>query len=230
MSLQSPHPFDANTILLFGPQALSFQADSFHQLRSVILDDPDNHWVLEAIAELPRYLGTFSEQFPQLQTKSGVKLLEDLSDCFKSGKLPPDSFHLPNVLLSPLVVLTQLTQYSKYLHLASSSSGEAKDVYASHSERTEVVGFCTGLLSALAVSSAGNREQFQEYGAVAVRLAALIGAFVDAQDILDPNRESKSIATVWNSLEAQSELRRILQQFPEVSQRFEWSTTAHSSR
>ncbi|ERF73358.1 hypothetical protein EPUS_08300 [Endocarpon pusillum Z07020] len=207
---------DGNTVLLFGPQALSFQEDSFHQLRSLILDHAENHWILDVVAELPTNLKTCLRVFPKLQALSGVQQLEDLNDWFKTGKVPPASFHLPNILLSPLVVLTQLTQYSQYLKLVHSESGNGRDLYASNTGKTETVGFCTGLLSALAVSSAGNQVQFQQYGAAAVRLAALIGAFVDAQDALGKYGESTSFATVWNSSETKTEMTRILQQFPEA--------------
>ena len=208
---------DGNTILLFGPQALSFQEDSFHQLKSIVLDNAENRWILDVVAELPAYLKAFSEKFPKVQAVSGVQLLENLNDWFKTGKVPSASFHLPNILLSPLVVLTQLTQYSRYLELAHPESGNGQNLYASHSQKTETVGFCTGILSALAVSSTSNQTQFQQCGAVAVRLAALIGALVDAQDASGKHRESKSLATVWNSRETKTEMTRILQQFPEVS-------------
>ncbi len=216
MTGQNFRPSNGNTVLLFGPQALSFQEDSFHQLKSIILEDAENHWILDAVSELPSYLKTFSEKFPKLQAISGVQLLDDLNNWFKTGKIPPASSHLPNIILSPLVVLTQLTQYSKYLKLAYPESGDGQDLYASHNQKTETLGFCTGLLSALAVSSAGNQAQFQQYGAIAVRLAALIGALVDAQDASGKYRESTSIATVWNSRETKAEMTRILQQFPEV--------------
>ncbi|KAL9639049.1 MAG: hypothetical protein Q9164_001184 [Protoblastenia rupestris] len=204
---------DGNTILLFGPQALSFQEDSFHLLKSDVLDDAENRWILDTIAELPTYLQTLLEKSPKLQVISGVKLLEDLNDWFSTGKIPPASSHLPNVILSPLVVLSQLTQYSKYLKLAH---GGEQNLYGSHNRRTETVGFCTGLLSALAVSSADSWTEFQQYGAVAVRLAALIGALVDAQDALGEHGESTSFATVWNSNQTKTEIARILQQFPEA--------------
>lgn len=171
--------------------------------------------MLDVLAELPTLFKTFSGEFQKLHAISGVELLEDLNDWFKSAKAPPASFHLPNILLSPLVVLTQLTQYSKYLTLAKRAYGQI--LYSSHSQETETVGFCTGILSALAVSSAGTQAQFQQYGAVAVRLAAIIGALVDAQDVLDKNGESKSFATVWKSSEKKMEMTQILQHFPEVN-------------
>lgn len=204
---------DRSIVLLFGPQALSFQNDSFDLLKSDILGDADNRWVLDVIAHLPTYLKAFSEEFPKIQVSLGVKLLEGLNDWINIGKIPPASTHLPNVILSPLIVLSQLTQYSKYLKLAH---GDGQNLYGAHTQQTEVVGFCTGLLSALAVSSAGNQAQFQQYGAVAVRLAALIGALVDAQDALGDYGESKSLATVWDSNQKKAEMTRIMQQFPEV--------------
>lgn len=213
MTRRNFRPSGGNTVLLFGPQALSFQEDSFHQLKSIILDHAENRWILDAVAELPDLFKTFSENFLKLQAISGVQQLESLNDWFKTGNIQPASFHLPNILLSPLVVLTQLTQYSKYLKLARTESGDGQNLYACHSQKTETLGFCTGLLSALAVSSAGNQAQFQQYGAVAVRLAALIGALVDASD--KPGK-STSFATVWNSRETKTEMSRILQQFPEV--------------
>ena len=208
---------DGNTILLFGPQALSFQEDSFHQLRSTILNDSEHSWILDVVAQLPSYMKAFSEKFPKLQASSAVQLLENLNDWFKTGKIPTATKSLPNTLLSPLVVLTQLTQYSQYLQLTQIEPGNGQDIYASHSRLTETVGFCTGLLSALAVSCANNRAQFRQYGAVTVRLAALVGAVVDSQDSLGQYGESKSFATAWNSQDAKKEMSRIMQQFPEVS-------------
>jgi len=149
---------DGSIVLLFGPQALSFQEDSFHLLKSDILSDTENRWILDVIAQLPTYLRTFLEEFPKVQVVSGIKLLEDLNDWISIGKIPPASSHLPNVILSPLTVLSQLTQYLKYLKLAHRGG---QNLYGSHSQQTESVGFCTGLLSALAVSSAGNQAQFQ---------------------------------------------------------------------
>jgi hypothetical protein len=47
------------------------------------------------------------------------------------------------------------------------------------------LGFYAGLLAALAVASASNRQEFHKYGAVAVRLAMLVGALIDAQEVWD---------------------------------------------
>ena len=216
MAPPNPGVPGGTTTLLFGPQARSFQADTFHHLKSLVLNEAANRWVLDVLAELPSLFKTFSIQFPKLQAIPGTQLLQDLSEWFSTAKAQPASFQLPNILLSPLVVLTQLTQYSQYLALANSAPGHERNSYASQNQNTESVGFCIGMLSALAVSSAGDQAQFQRYGAVAVRLAVLIGAVVDAQDALGENGESKSFATSWNSGEKRMEMTRILQQISGV--------------
>ena len=84
----------------------------------------------------------------------------------------------------------------------------------------QTLGFCTGLLRAFAVASAKNQDEFEKYGAVAVRLAMLVGALVDAQEAW--NRElghgpSKSYATAWRNAEQGQDMRRIIDSlFPQA--------------
>ena len=205
-----------NTILLFGPQALSFQEESFHRLRSFLFDSPARQWVLDTITELPAHWKHFAQSSHKLQAIPGEDLLGDLNVWFQTGKITQQCSQLPNILLSPLVVIDQLTQYASYLRFASGGPGEQHDPHALAHPNVETLGFCTGLLSALAVSSSGNKDEFRHYGAVAIRLAMLIGAVVDAQDASDPHGTSQSLATVWTSAEEGEEITRMLQQFPEV--------------
>lgn len=216
MTSNYTHPSGGNTILLFGPQALSFRKDDFDQLR-VILHEPkhEHRWIIDTLAELPTYWKSFEAKFPKLQAVEGKKFLDDLNDALKNGsELTHDFSTLPNILLSPLVVITHLTQYTKYL--TTKHAGKEQDIYAIPSQNTETVGYCTGLLSALAVSSTTNRSQFERYGAVAIRLALLISGFVDAQEILDENKGSIALATVWNAEGAKIEMEKMMKEFPEV--------------
>ena len=210
-------PSRSHTVLLFGPQALSFDADSFRRLRASVSSSASQQWVLDTIEELPGYWDTLCNEFPKLLTVPGAKLLQDLRDWFKTGVMGQQaSLHLPNILLSPLVVIVQLTQYAEYLQLSECGSRGRLDSYALSQPDTETLGFCTGVLSAIAVSCSTNQSQFGEYGATAVRLAMLIGALVDAQDAHDDHGESRSLATVWKSQQSASEMTRILDRFPEV--------------
>jgi len=96
------------------------------------------------------------------------------------------------------------------------TQGGGQSLYASDGQQEETFGFCTNLLSALAVSSAGNQAQFQQYSAAAVRLAALIGALIDAQDVFGEHWESTSFATICISNQAKTKMTRIMKQFPKV--------------
>ncbi|KAI9879282.1 MAG: hypothetical protein M1830_009012 [Pleopsidium flavum] len=210
-------PTGGNTVLLFGPQALSFNEDSFRRLRSSVSSTASQHWVLDTIEELPGYWDTLCKEFPKLLAVPGAELLQDLGDWFKTGVMGQQgTSHLPNILLSPLVVIAQLTQYTEYLKVSDPESRDRQNLYAPSQPDTETLGFCTGILSAMVVSCSTNQTQFAEYGAIAVRLAMLIGAVVDAQDAQDDNGESRSLATVWRSHQSALEMTGILQRFPEA--------------
>lgn len=217
----SASPDSDITVLLFGPQALSFNQESLLTLRTTLEELEDCQWILDTISELPSCWRTLISRFPKLQEIPGEKLLKDFDNWFRTGIVDQANLQLPNILLTPLVVLTQLAQFSRYLLLSlSNAPSQTPDLHTAFARRNvETVGFCTGLLSASVVSSSSDQASFRKYGAVAVRLAMLIGALVDAQDSSDRlHGRSKSFAAAWKSPEAASDLAGILDCFPEVSQ------------
>ncbi|KAL8907697.1 MAG: hypothetical protein Q9207_001266 [Kuettlingeria erythrocarpa] len=181
------------------------------------LSSTSNHrWVLAVIEELPYHWDTLSKEFPHLSAVPGQKLLDDLAGWFRDGAMPTQSsLPLPNVLLSPLVVIAQLAQYAEYLQLCHPKSN-GEDLCTASMSSTETLGFCTGILSAIVVSCSTNQTQFARHGATAVRLALLIGGIVDAQDARDEHGASRSLATVWKSHQSRLEMIRILGAFPEA--------------
>lgn len=213
-------PTGGSTVLIFGPQALSFDEHSFRRLRSFVLSSASQDWVLDTIKGLPDYWHALCKEFPKLLAVPGAELLQDLGDWFRTGVMRQQatSSHLPNILLSPLVVIAQLSQYVEYLELSESEPRGREDLHAGPSQSdAETLGFCTGILSAMVVSCSRNQTQFAGFSGTAVRLAMLIGALLDAQDAQDDG-ESRSLATVWRSNQsaAVSDMARILQRFPEV--------------
>ncbi|KAE8146578.1 hypothetical protein BDV25DRAFT_143578 [Aspergillus avenaceus] len=204
-----------DTILLFGPQALAFDEKSFSELRDTVLNDAQNRWVIDAVSQLPARWESFVERFPKLKAIDGSQMLQNLNNWLSTGQITSAARTLPNVLLSPLVVISQLTQYIKYLQLTHPDATKSDDIY-SITANAEAIGFCTGQLSALTVSSATNQAQFEQNATTAVLLATLVGGFVDAQEIAGQYKESKSFATVWNSPSAKVEMTRTLNEFPEA--------------
>ncbi len=204
-------------MLLFGPQALSFTEESASELREALLELPKNQWIMDTVAELSDHWTNASEECSAIRITNGAILLQDLTNWLKTGKFAQASFPLPNILLTPLVVITQLVQYLRYLDFIQPGSDEQGELHGVFKNEVETLGFCTGLLSALAVSSSANRVELQNYGSVAIRLAMLIGAVVDARDIAaGPDGKSKSLSLAWDSNETAIELMRIVKSSPEV--------------
>ena len=122
---------------------------------------------------------------------------------------------VPNIVLTPLCVISQLAAYNRYLGLSHTDSGGRQDTKAHPLANTETAGFCTGLLAALAVSLSATQTELERHGATAVRLAMLIGAIVDAQDALDGG--STSFSTVWRKPEGFHTLEKTLQDYHDVN-------------
>lgn len=208
--------FQATTVLLFGPQALSFQEQSFHHLRSTIRSHWDNGWMRTVLDELPRFIELFSQKLKTLQPSPALELLQRVAEWLDSDAPSPLPETLPNTILTPLVALGQLAQYSQYVEVAHVDAGLGADRWSPQLRRSETLGFCTGFLSALAVSSASSKAEFQTFGAVAVRLATLIGAFVDAEDGDERFGRSTSVSAAWNTQEQGEQLKAIVAEDPEA--------------
>ena len=210
-------PDRGTKVLLFGSQALSLDEASTHQLRSTLLNTPVFEWALDAIVDLPRHWDDLCKAVPNLRHVPGQQLLEDLKYWTETGKFREASFPLPNILLTPLVVITHLTQYETLLEMDRKESSESHELLASEKHDTETLGLCTGLLSAAAVSCAEDLMHFHHYSAVAVHLAMVVGALIDAQDrLVGVDGASNSFSTAWSSPEIGSEMTKILKRFPDV--------------
>ncbi|KAK3376218.1 hypothetical protein B0T24DRAFT_699496 [Lasiosphaeria ovina] len=199
---------EGSTLLLFGSQALSFNAEAFAALRASVWGTGEQQWVGEALASLAGCWDGFLQAFPKYNVDSGAKeLLADLDKWFRTGVMRPGvldgaSPRVPNIVLSPLVIITQLVGYMRW------QPDETAPVLGT-------LGFCTGLLSAYAVALGKDKTQVRTHGATAVRLAMLIGGIVDAQESLDPSGPATALATAWSSPTGGEELNRLLQKFPD---------------
>ena len=183
-SFLGPNETSKPRLFLFGPQALTFNVEAFNTLRTQLQQKTHHEWALDAIKGLPQHFSSASEAVPKLRYVNGVTTLEDLNKWLCGEEIPTASFPLPNLLLSPLVVIAQLSQYSAFLKAALPDLSETQALPKSVKESTETFGLCTGMLSAFAVGCSTSLAELQRYGAVAVRLAMLIGALVDAEEFL----------------------------------------------
>jgi hypothetical protein len=204
--------------LIFGSQALEFNAESARELRSHLLKREDFGWILETIAELPQYWIELSTAVPKLHDFPGAKLLNALNKWISSGSFPEDEFPLPNILLTPIVVIAHLTQYVTFFDLAQQDGLLRHHRHLLSVGQVETLGLCTGLLSAAAASFSAAPADIRIYGRVAIRLAMAIGAVVDANDTGTTigQRRWKSFAIAWSSPERGDDMAGVMERFPEV--------------
>lgn len=192
------------TVLLFGSQSLSFDANSFNVIRTSLEKEENLRWIRHTVADLPSVLSTALQHVPNLKDCEtwACSMVQKLNDWLDSGHQPSslDPSALPNTILTPLVVILHLSQYMRYL-TASSSDQDNKLFSERQLETYETLGLCTGLLSSLAVSSSRTRLQLEKYGSVAIRLAMLVGLVVDARNQSTSHWPSRSIAAMWYSEE-----------------------------
>ncbi|KFY00088.1 hypothetical protein O988_03530 [Pseudogymnoascus sp. VKM F-3808] len=213
----SNKPNEASIVLLFGSQALDFNEESANQLRSTLLDSPSYQWILDVVEELPDHWARVSKELPDLQSLHGKEQLQNLKAWLEKDQFPQGVFPLTNLLLTPLVVITHLTQYLKFLDICNPGVVQHDNIPTSLKVSTETLGLCTGLLSSVAVSSSASQAQLEQHGAVAIRLAMVIGALVDARDTETSSQgKSKSFSVAWNSAESGSEMIKILNTAPEA--------------
>lgn len=209
-----PGPETCRKLFLFGPQALSFDVNSFEECRVQIHSSTCKKWALDVLGTLPGIWDALIDQVPKLRhLKDGRQLLQELSDGVRQQtgqvSLP---FPLPNVLLSPLVVIAHLMQWAALVR-ATEEGEESGQLPPSITEGAEVLGLCTGVLSGLAAACSSSMAELERHGAVAVRLAMLVGALVDAEQSSPDSAGAATSISVSGSIDR---LNQVLSSFPEV--------------
>ncbi|KAI0009527.1 hypothetical protein F4779DRAFT_368622 [Xylariaceae sp. FL0662B] len=218
---------DANTFL-FGGHVQSPTRERLDKRVHSLLEGPNAGWIKETVTGLSDYWHALTTKIPEVSgTISGSQQLAHLDSWLQHGidtdETTPDE-NFPNAVVGTLLVAIQLDQYWRYLEIARHSKGLPCDVdlqadlVASQKRQQQpvVLGFCVGLLAALAVSSSANRKDFESYGAAAIRIGMLIGAIVDAREVWDKGLgkgKSISYATAWRGARQHAEMTRIISAF-----------------
>ncbi|GAE00035.1 hypothetical protein ATEG_07661 [Paecilomyces variotii No. 5] len=214
---------EPSTTFIFGPHIGTFTKQAMDKLVRPISQGPHRKWILEAIGGLPSYWEAMTDMMPEIGAAiPGLKQLEDFDSWFRHGQTSmSQTTQLTNIIITPLVVLIQLTQYWQYLELTQDGSGG--DVHANlvsqqkqsgKTKKIESLGFCGGMLGALAVASAHNRQELEKYGSVAVRLAMLLGALADARNVWDSSKgkgRTTSLAVAWINPKQGEDVLRIIE-------------------
>lgn len=198
------------SVLIFGPLSLSCNPAQVARVRKAVVSSAHNTWILNLVSKLPQLWTTISNALPSLQDDSGYRQVLDMAEAIRLGRPLETPYPLPNKVLIPLVVIYHLTQYTEFLQHAGVNVDE---IWKSHQE---TVGFCTGLLSAFAVSASANKADFERYGAVAIRLGLLVGMVVDAREAPSDLNVSKSLRAGWSSTQTKEQFIDVIKEFPDV--------------
>ncbi|KAI1190791.1 putative polyketide synthase [Nemania serpens] len=207
---------ETTALLLFGPQSVSIPATALlSKLRSELAEDTAGDldgWVFTILAELPSFWYAIANEVAQFAStrEQFSKHLEDLRRYVEEGVTPdlkPTVLDMPNMLLAPLVVLTQIVQYWRQFELYTKCNKSEQ----TPERMPQCLGFCIGMFSACAVASSSTRAELQENCAVAVRLAVVAGAAVDVHDL--KHGHAISLATVCHTYKEDAELHRIISEF-----------------
>lgn len=198
--------------LLFGSQDLDVTPTSLQDLRRTLLDGNQSQWIIDVLNDLPQQWQRLQAVDGLFEHYPGLEPLESLLDWLRRSEYT-GSFPLPNIVVTPLVVVTQLIQFIDFVkrHQPDVTS---KDSFASALRSSlQTSGLCTGLLTASAVASSKTLAELEKNGATAIRLAMAIGAFVDAADEDEPR---VSLVTGWPSSDMDGQIEQIVQKFSGV--------------
>lgn len=200
-------------LIVFGPQTCCPSQDFLSEIRNYLLLEPRLSRFLEALETLPSLWDRLVRHDRSLQSVSGHETLELLRDWTQHGRLPDGVIAESNLFGMPLTIVIHIVQYFHYLDGNVSHAALVQDVNTGG-----IQGFCLGLLSAIAVGGATQEAEICVLAAVALRLAACVGAYIDLQRSYTKNSfDTVSLAVRCKSSTSHNSLLDVIQTYPEAS-------------
>jgi acyl transferase domain-containing protein/thioester reductase-like protein/acyl carrier protein len=167
-----------------------------------------------------------TEKIPEVAgTMQGAGLLADLESWLRHGSASNDSIApdtaIPDIWTGALMIIIQLDQYWRYLEFRFNDAArnsvadlQAEVVQQSiGSDKVETVGFCAGMIAAVAVASSHNRQEFEKYGAAALRIGVLMATLVGASEAWNKGLGkggSVSLAVAWRTSKQGADMARVI--------------------
>ena len=187
------------------------------ELRQVLVENPRLAGLREAIKGLPTIWQGLTESDPMLKDLPGAKHLSDLQRWIEEGVFSFSSYSLPKMFALPVTVLLQIAQYVRYLHQLR--GGEEQSQVLKGLKNGGIQGFCIGFLTAITIACSETEEDIAALGAINLRLAFCVGAYVDHDgSFAKPPNETACIAVRWRGGELEHEdLVASIQSYPDVS-------------
>ncbi|KAI0854664.1 beta-ketoacyl synthase [Xylaria cubensis] len=189
--------------VLFGPVITSWTSEDLQELQASLQKDSSLAFIRNALIDLPSLFPLFgSKEIASFVSKP--EHLQELAD-FASGRKVLNLTTLSNVHLAALTIAYQGVEFIRSVGLI----GRAPDSPSTQAlwslpKLQGVQGFCLGFLSAAAVASSKDLETFEQNFTTSIRLAACIGAVVEA-DLQSHINGLKSLSIRWKTDEARKQ-------------------------
>ncbi|KAL3471461.1 hypothetical protein BJX99DRAFT_263213 [Aspergillus californicus] len=198
------------SLLVCGPQTVVPSSGYLSTLRDQVKKNPILH---RAVFELPQLWPTLRVSNPSLDRVPGQKLLDSLRSWIQEdgSSLPPEGAAY-NVLLGPLTVIIQVVGYLEFINKLGGDNSHGRVIEAVRSGGVQ--GLCIGFLTAAALVSSQNQVEISQNVAVAMRLAAAIGAHIDLGQETSPAGDRATSFTVrWTSLMNRERIISVISQY-----------------
>ncbi|KAI1748007.1 beta-ketoacyl synthase [Xylaria castorea] len=183
--------------VLFGPVVTSWTSEDLQELQVSLQKNSSLEFLRYVLADLPSLLPLFRSK-EIIPFVSKLEHLQELAD-FASGRKVLDPTTLSNVHLAPLTVIYQAVEFIRSVGLLERApDNQSTEASRSLPKLQGVQGFCLGFLSAAAIASSKDWEAFEKNFAISIRLAAYIGAVVEA-DLQSHTDGLKSLSIRWKT-------------------------------
>lgn len=202
-------------LILCGPQSSAYDSTTLLSLSDRIHRLPDSSAILGQVLALRQHWALTESRCPALFAPTASKEVEAVIDVIANKALPPPGSALC-LFDSCITVLLHVTQL---LELDGKAHFQILNRSGSDTTRISFQGFCVGLISAVAASSAASRSHFVDSIGNAILLAACIGSIVDRDNFERDLREhSVAVISVRSKLSTSlSVVENIVTHHPDVS-------------
>lgn len=205
------------SLIAFGSLAPWPDADRLQQLRIALREQPSLKPIVEAIYQLPLLWKALESREPGLKAVAGKPAADQLAEWITGTNNIQHVDEKRNLMIMPMTIITQIVYYFSYLG-QSGGAFHHGSVLESVAAGGGIQGFCTGLLSAIAVASGKNQEDTGNFAATSVKLAFCIGAYVDLDQCRDGGASKDStLAVRWRTPTTLENIQRLYLNHPNVS-------------
>ncbi|KAM0134954.1 hypothetical protein ACHAO1_005387 [Botrytis cinerea] len=206
-----------HSTLVFGPQTNSFDAAHLSTVRNSLISNKRLKPFHKAVTELSDFLPTLLAHDSSLQKLPAVEYCTFLTQWLETGALPPGPMNrdLPNMVCTPLTVIIHVVQFFNYLE-THYEPVHAYDNLLASATPIGAQGFCTGFLTAAAVTCASDEDTLVKLCSNALRLALCIGAYVDLDQSNAGENWTTAIMVSWSERNKPvCDVYEFLKDFPE---------------